>query len=147
MNRIPRLILFAAVLLALVLTSGCKEEDNPFRRQPVTAEQNTPQWRYYHNYKMFEYESRNMGTALSRGRTAVDASWVRLREYLTSMRDNMPEEMAFEFLELTDSYDRVMTDYLDNHKSPNLTSNKLESLNDRITGKYHYSKVWPDWKP
>ncbi|GAB4152007.1 MAG: hypothetical protein Kow00107_02600 [Planctomycetota bacterium] len=147
MNTPIRIFLAAIAIFAVLSLSACKDEDNPFRRKPVTPEQNNPQWRYYHNYKMFEHESRVLKDYLTGNRNAVRASWARLKEYLLSMKENMPEDKGFEFLELYDAYDKAISDHLEKYRSGEATLSRVESLNYRIEKDYHYSKVWPDWRP
>ncbi len=142
----PLFLLFLLVLAASSL-SGCKEEDNPFRRRPLAPENDTPQWRYYHNYSMFLHEHGVLEKALEATMVQVKASWARLREYLIGMRDNLPPDRAFDFLQIFKEYEEVMgacTDYRVNFRAALF---RVRSLRKRIERRFSPKKIYPDFRP
>jgi hypothetical protein len=147
MTLLTRAAMAVLIVLAVLVTVGCKDEDSPFHRQAIKPEQNNPQWRYYHNYSMYEHEYRLLIQYVHENRSGVRASWSRLKEYLLSMKENMPEEKGFEFLEVYDSFDRAISDHLEKYRSGEATAGRLDSLNYKIEKDFHYTRVWPDWKP
>ncbi|MFA4985172.1 MAG: hypothetical protein WC712_01180 [Candidatus Brocadiia bacterium] len=147
MRTVAGIALALAAVVMVLCTQGCKDPGEVFKRRPITPAQNTPEWRYYHNYRMYDHESGVLEEALTRGKLQVKSSWPRLREYLTSMRDNLPADKSFDFTGICNDYDTVMSTYLEKSGNGRVALQKIETLRHRIEFAYTPEKVYPNWKP
>ena len=140
----PRILTMLVILLFVVPICGCDNE-NPFKRKQLSPENNTPLRRYYHSYKMYIHEHKVLERYLDGGgKLKVRHSWARLREHLLGMKENMPEEMAFDFLVIIDEYDAALSLFIKRNKSPRVTLSKITRKRFSIERKYKPSKVYPE---
>lgn len=135
-------IAFFCILIALT-ACGCDDENSPMKRKPLTEEQNTPEWRYSFNYSMFNHEYRVLSDSLETSRVRALSSWSRLREYLVSMKENLPADKSFEFLDIVNSFDSIMSTYINDRKPGSLVAMRLSTPYKQIERDYKPSKIYP----